>query len=149
MKWAPGYFDTTVDLISDITQIPDMFTKGDYPYSWSGFAAIGPFKGLSSFTNNVHAQNTDSLSQMDVSDSFFGIDKEVYVGTILQNAANPKYRYDPKSGMKPSVFLIRLTPTRAPPGPMKSSKFRITRKYRRLPPMVCTSTRPATRSASR
>ncbi|MGG1878742.1 electron transport protein [Paenibacillus cisolokensis] len=110
VKWAPGYFDTTVDLISDITQIPDMFTKGDYPYSWSGFAAIGPFKGLSSFTNNVHAQNTDSLSQMDVSDSFFGIDKEVYVGTILQNAANPKYRYDPKSGMKPSVFFDTLDP---------------------------------------
>ncbi|GAE07657.1 hypothetical protein JCM10914_3897 [Paenibacillus sp. JCM 10914] len=116
LKWAPGNFDTTVDLVSDITQIPDMFTKGGHPYSWSGFAAVGPFKGLSTFSNNVHAQNTDTLSQMDISDKLWGIDREIYLGTILQNAANPKFRYDPNSGIKPTDFFKLLDPNPDTPG---------------------------------
>lgn len=116
VKWAPGNFDTTVDLISDTTQIPDMFTKGDHPYSWSGSAMAGPFQGLSAFSNNVHAQNTDTLSQSDVSDTLFGIDKEVYIGTILQNAPNPKFRYDPTSGQKPSAFFDMVDPNPGTPG---------------------------------
>lgn len=116
MKWAPGNFDTTVDLISDVTQIPDMFTKGDHPFSWSGFAIAGPFKGLSTFSNNVHAQNTDTLSQSEISEPLWGIDKEIYVGTILQNAAHRKFRYDPKSGLKPTEFFNRLDPNPGTPG---------------------------------
>jgi len=116
VKWAPGNFDTTVDLVSDVTQIPDMFTKGGHPYSWSGFAIAGPFKGLSTFSNNVHAQNTDTLSQTEVSDRLWGIDKEIYVGTILQNAASPKFRYDPTSGLKPTEFFNRLDPNPGTPG---------------------------------
>src|SRR5690606_26761276 len=62
-KWPPGNFDSTIDLESNPAQIPDSFTKGDHPYGWSGFAAAGPFHGLSAFSNNVHAQNSDSLGQ--------------------------------------------------------------------------------------
>lgn len=116
IKWMPGTFDTTADLVSDVTQIPDMFTKGDHPYSWSGFAAAGPFKGLSTFSNNVHAQNTDTLSQTEVSEPMWGIDKEIYVGTILQNAAYRKFRYDPGSGLKPTEFFNRLDPNPGTPG---------------------------------
>ncbi|MHA2858422.1 electron transport protein [Paenibacillus lautus] len=116
IKWAPGNFDTTVDKVSDVTQIPDMFTKGDHPYSWSGFAIAGPFKGLSTFSNNVHAQNTDTLSQTEVSEPLMGIDKEIYVGTILQNAAHRKFRYDPSSGLKPTEFFDRLDPNPGTPG---------------------------------
>ncbi len=116
VNWAPGNFDSTIDLVANPAQIPDSFTRGDYPYGWSGFAAAGPFKGLSSFSSNVHAQNSNPLAQAEASRPLFGLDKEVYVGTILQNAANPKYRFDPHSGRKPSRFFAGVDPTPGVPG---------------------------------
>ena len=110
-NWIPGNFDSTIDLKSNLTQIPDSFTRRDHPYGWSGFAAAGPFRGLSVFCNNVHSQNSDTTSQAEASKALFGIDKEVYLGTILQNAASAKYRFDPKSGIKPSSFLASVDPT--------------------------------------
>jgi hypothetical protein len=115
-SWPPGNFDSTIDIKSNPSQIPDSFTLGDHPYGWSGQNGAGPFKGLSAFSNNVHAQNSDSLSQADASPALFGIDKEVYLGTILQNAANPKYRFDPNLGMKPSEFFASVDPTPGAPG---------------------------------
>ncbi|MDF2683981.1 MAG: hypothetical protein K0R47_5171 [Brevibacillus sp.] len=116
LKWPKGNFDSTIDMKSNPAQIPDSFTMGDFPYGWSGHAMAGPFKGLSTFNNNVHAQNSDSLSQSEVSRELFGIDKEVYIGTILQNAANPKYRYSPSEGIKPSEFFAKVDPTPGTPG---------------------------------
>lgn len=40
----------------------------------------------------------------------------MYLGTLLQNAANPKYRYDPKSGLKPTEFFAKVDPTPGVPG---------------------------------
>ncbi|MGF7087710.1 mono/diheme cytochrome c family protein [Kroppenstedtia sanguinis] len=116
LKWPRGNFDSTIDMVSNPAQIPDSFTKGDHPYGWSGFATAGPFHGLSAFSNNVHAQNSDSLGQAENSSPLFGIDQEVYLGTILQNAANPKFRYDPKKGKKPSSFFTAVDPTPGVPG---------------------------------
>jgi len=115
-KWPAGNFDSTIDLKNNPAQIPDSFTKGGHPFGWSGFAAAGPFNGLSAFSNNVHAQNADSLAQSEASQALFGIDKEVYIGTILQNAANPRYRYNPGSGLKPSEFFAGVDPTPGVPG---------------------------------
>ncbi|MEC2074944.1 electron transport protein [Metabacillus fastidiosus] len=116
IKWPRGNFDTTIDLASNPIQIPDAFTLNDHPYSWSGFAAVGNFKGLSTFNNNVHAQNTDSLTQAELSKELFGMDKEVYIGTILQKAAHKKYRYKTSMGVKPSNFLKERGPTRGADG---------------------------------
>ncbi|MED4584432.1 electron transport protein [Brevibacillus choshinensis] len=116
LKWPKGNFDSTIDMKSNPAQIPDSFTMGDFPYGWSGHAMAGPFKGLSTFNNNVHAQNSDSLLQSEVSRELFGIDKEVYIGTLLQNAANPKYRYSPSEGIKPSEFFAKVDPTPGTPG---------------------------------
>jgi hypothetical protein len=116
IKWPRGNFDSTIDLESNPSQIPDSFTLGDHPYGWSGFAAVGPFKGLSSLNNNVHAQNSDILAQSDQSKPLFNIDKEVYIATILQNAANQTFRFDPKSGQKPSDFFATVDPTPKAPG---------------------------------
>jgi len=116
LKWPKGHIDTSIDMVNNPGQIPDAFTFGDFPYGWSGFAAVGPFEGLSVFTNNVNAQNTDPLSQIEVSQELFGIDKELYIATILQNAANKKFRYDPGSGLKPSEFLEKVDPTPGVPG---------------------------------
>ncbi|QOR64679.1 electron transport protein [Cytobacillus suaedae] len=110
ISWPPGNFDTTYELEANPTQIPDSFTLGDHPYGWSGFAAAGPFNGLTTFSNNVHAQNADTLTQMDLSEALFDIDKEVYIGTILQKAANPKFRYNPTLEEKPSEFLSKIDP---------------------------------------
>jgi hypothetical protein len=78
-----------------------------HPYGWSGHAMADPFKGISTFNNNVHAQNSDSLSQSEVSRELFGIDKEVYIGTVLQNAANPKFRYTPKCRFNNWIYSTR------------------------------------------
>ncbi|MBB5325604.1 cytochrome c551/c552 [Anoxybacillus tepidamans] len=110
-SWPRGNFDSTIDMKANPSQIPDSFTLGDHPYGWSGFAAAGPFRGLAVFSNNVHAQNADSLSQSEISQALFGIDKEVYLGTILQNAANPKFRYEPNKKEKPSTFFTKVDPT--------------------------------------
>jgi hypothetical protein len=116
VQWPRGNFDSTIDMKSNPAQIPDSFTKGGHPYGWSGFAMAGPFNGLAAFSNNVHSQNSDSLSQSEASKVLFNLDKEAYLGIILQNAANPKYRYDPKSGMKPSDFFAKVDPTPGVPG---------------------------------
>jgi hypothetical protein len=110
-SWPRGNFDSTIDLEANPAQIPDSFTLGDHPYGWSGFAAAGPFNGLTTFSNNVHAQNADALSQSEISKPLFGIDKEVYLGVILQNAANPKFRYKPNIDVKPSEFFNSVDPT--------------------------------------
>jgi hypothetical protein len=115
-NWPKGNFDSTIDMKSNPAQIPDSFTKGGHPYGWSGFAMAGPFNGLAAFSNNVHSQNSDSLSQSEASRALFNLDKEVYLGILLQNAANPKYRYDTKSGVKPSVFFSKVDPTPGVPG---------------------------------
>lgn len=85
LKWPPGFFDSTIDLKSNPTKIPDSFIIGDYPFGWSGFASAGPFHGLSTFSINVHAQNSDSLSQSKISKPLFGIDKDMYLGAILRS----------------------------------------------------------------
>lgn len=53
---------------------------------------------------------------MEVSGPALGIDKEVYLGTLLQNAATPKYRYQPNKKEKPSEFFSRVDPTPGAPG---------------------------------
>jgi hypothetical protein len=111
VSWPRGNFDSTIDMKANPSQIPDSFTLGDHPYGWSGFAAAGSFRGLSTFSNNVHAQNADSLAQSEISEALFGVDKEVYIGTILQNAANPKFRYKPNVNEKPSEFFAKVDPT--------------------------------------
>ncbi|MCD8509422.1 MAG: electron transport protein [Bacillus sp. (in: Bacteria)] len=115
-SWPKGNFDSTIDLVSNPTQIPDSFTLEDHPYGWNGFAAVGPFHGLSSLNNNVHAQNSDLLAQFEQSNELFDIDKEVYIGTILQNAPNRRYRYDPDSGEKPSEFFASIDEDPEVPG---------------------------------
>ncbi len=115
-QWPRGNFDSTIDMNNNPAQIPDSFTLGDHPYGWSGFAMAGPFRGLTVFSNNVHAQNADSLTQADASPALFDIDKEVYLGTILQNAAHPRYRYQPNAEQKPSQFFRKVDPTPGQPG---------------------------------
>ncbi|MDF2946402.1 MAG: electron transport protein [Bacillales bacterium] len=116
VKWIPGSNDTTIDLKNNPVQIPDAFTLGDGPYGWSGQGQVGPFNGLSAAINNAHSQNMDAVSQSEISEPVLRIDKDLYLGTLLQNAANKKYRYNPNSNEKASNFFKKVDPNPEAPG---------------------------------
>ncbi|SHT00159.1 Predicted thiol oxidoreductase [Mycobacteroides abscessus subsp. abscessus] len=122
IKWPAGSNDTTIDLHNNPVQIPDAMTNGDRPFGWSGQGQIGPFNGISAAINNAHSQNMDAVSASEISKYTMKIDKEVYLGTVLQNASNPKYRYDGKSSQKPSDFFAKVDPTPGVPGVNRLTK---------------------------
>ena len=76
----------------------------------------GPFRGLTSQNNNVHALNSDSLLLADASPTLFGIDKEVFLAIVLQNAADKHYRFQTSDRGMPSGFLAAVKPAPASPG---------------------------------
>ena len=76
----------------------------------------GPFRGLSSQNNNVHALNSDSLLLAESSQTLFDMDKEMYLGILLQNAASRRYRFPPSRPQRPSEFLAALSGAKGGPG---------------------------------
>lgn len=113
---APDNFDPTLDLTNNPTQIPGSFTFGDYPYGWSGFAGAGPFRGLSMLANDVYGLNADATNEVAGAPEVFGLDREVYLGTLLQGAENPRLRYLAADARKPSEILAMGDSTPGSPG---------------------------------
>jgi hypothetical protein len=113
LAWPPGNFDSTPDNINNPSQIPSSYTFDSYPYGWSGFASVGWFHGLTTLNSNVHATNSDPTTGAYASPYLLGIDKETYLGVILQNSANGKFRLP--EGVKPSEFLEKNDPTPGTP----------------------------------
>jgi hypothetical protein len=111
LRWPPGTFDSTADLVANPSQNPDSFTWGDHPFGWTGFASIGPFRGLSTLNNNVHALNSDGLSHVELTEELFGFSKELHYAMTLQNSALARYRWDYRDGVLPSVFFALVNPT--------------------------------------
>ena len=109
--WPRGSFDSTPDGVSNPTSIPSVFTVEGHPYGWSGHAAIGPFSGLFALAANMHGLMTDPTADAAAAPGLLGIDSEVYLGTILQGAARPAYRFEPTEGRKPSEILAEADPT--------------------------------------
>jgi hypothetical protein len=116
LKWPQGNFDSMIDLVAAPAQIPTSFSRWNHPFAYSGPFAVGPFRGLSAQTNNVHALNSDALAHADASPVLFGMDTEVYLATLLHRAADPRFRYDPATGRKPSAFFATVDPTPGTPG---------------------------------
>ncbi|WP_298954409.1 cytochrome C oxidase Cbb3 [uncultured Methylobacterium sp.] len=114
--WPPGSFDSSPDLVNNPTSIPSSFTRDAHPYGWSGHAGIGPFRGLSALNNNVHGLNSDATAQAAAAPTLFGLDPEVYLGTLLQAAPDRGLRFDPAGGRKPSAVLAAGDPTPGVPG---------------------------------
>ncbi|TWH42331.1 hypothetical protein CAL7102_05975 [Dulcicalothrix desertica PCC 7102] len=98
-----GNFESSTDSINNTTQIPSGFTFKNHPYSSDGQFAVGPFAGLSAFNNAVHSSEINLLAATQLSQETLNIDPEVYIGTFLQNAADPRLRLP--DGVKPSVWL--------------------------------------------
>lgn len=115
-SWPAGSFDSSADRETNPTSIPSSFSAYGEPYSWSGRAGIGPFKGLSALNNNVHAANSDTTQQTRAAKVLFGLDPEVYLGTVLQGAAATALRYDPATGKPPTKVLEAADPTPGTPG---------------------------------
>lgn len=114
LSWPPGNFDSSGDINNNPAQIPSSYTHEAWPYGWSGFASVGWFHGLTTLNSNVHAVNSDLTTGADASEPLLGIDKEIYLGTMLQNAANPRFRLP--EGAKPSEFFDKIDPTPGTPG---------------------------------
>ncbi|MCW5314389.1 hypothetical protein GTQ43_11395 [Nostoc sp. KVJ3] len=100
-----GHFESSPDGIRDSTKIPSLFTFKNFPYAASGEAAVGPFAGLSVLTNSVHSSEVNLFAAAQISAVTLGIDPEVYIGILLQNAAVPSLRLPEKVIVKPSEWL--------------------------------------------
>jgi hypothetical protein len=105
-----GNFESSPDRINNTTQIPSTFTFKSGPYLPDGQFAVGPFGGLSAQTNSVFSSEINLLAAYQLSAQTIGIDPEVYLGTILQNAADPRLRLPPGKPVKPSQWLRKVAP---------------------------------------
>jgi hypothetical protein len=104
-----GHFESSPDGINNTTQIPPLFTFKSGPYTAGGEFAVGPFGGLGAVTNGVHSSEINLLAAAQQSATTLGIDREVYLGTVLQNAADPALRL-PDRPVKPSEWLRKVAP---------------------------------------
>ncbi|WP_315788651.1 di-heme oxidoredictase family protein [Fischerella sp. JS2] len=105
-----GHFESSPDGIDNTTQIPSVFTFQTHPYLADGQFAVGPFAGLSAINNAVHSSEINLLAAAQLSQKTLGIDSEVYIGTFLQNAADPRLRLPPGQPVKPSEWLRQVAP---------------------------------------
>ncbi|MBD2439224.1 hypothetical protein [Nostoc sp. FACHB-110] len=105
-----GNFESSTDGIKNTTQIPNNFTFKTAPYTASGEAAVGPFAGLSAFNSAVHSSETNILGAYELIAKSLKIDPEVYLGTILQNAADARIRLPEGFTVKPSDWLRTIAP---------------------------------------
>lgn len=105
-----GHFESSPDTINNTTQIPTVFTFKSGPYTAGGEFAVGPFAGLTVQASSVHSSEINLLAAAQQSALFLGIDREVYLGTVLQNAADPRLRLPDGAPVKPSEWLRRVAP---------------------------------------
>lgn len=105
-----GNFESSPDTINNTTQIPSIFTFKSGPYLPDGQFAVGPFGGLSGQTNSVYSSEINLLAAAQLSAATIGIDPEVYLGTTLQNAADPRLRLPNGAPVKPSQWLRKVAP---------------------------------------
>ncbi|NEP18335.1 MAG: hypothetical protein F6J97_15765 [Leptolyngbya sp. SIO4C1] len=105
-----GNFESSPDGINNTTQIPTVFTFKTRPYGFDGGFAVGPFGGLSAINNAVHSSEVNLLAAAQKSAETLGIDPELYLGTVLQNAVDPTIRLPEGDPVQPSVWLRQVAP---------------------------------------
>jgi len=105
-----GNFESSPDRVNNSTQIPSVFTFQSGPCGMDGGFAVGPFGGLSSINNAVHSSEVNLLAAAQRSEERLGIDREVYLGVVLQNAADRGIRLPSGDPVKPSEWLRKVAP---------------------------------------
>lgn len=106
----PGHFESSLDRISNTTQIPHVFTWGLNKFTFDGAFQAGPFRGLSAANSAVHSSEVNIIANA-FDSALLDIDTQVYAGILLQRAADPAVRL-PSSGapVRPSSFLRSVIP---------------------------------------
>ncbi|MDJ0708028.1 MAG: hypothetical protein QNJ46_32550 [Leptolyngbyaceae cyanobacterium MO_188.B28] len=105
-----GNFESSTDGINNTVQIPSVFTFKGNPYGADGQLAVGPFAGLSAFNSAVHSSEINILGNWELIAKSLGIDPEVYLGVVLQNASDPDIRLPDDKTVKPSKWLREVAP---------------------------------------
>lgn len=105
-----GHFESSPDGINNTTQIPSVFTFQSGPFFFDGQFAIGPFAGLSAAGNGVHSSEGNLIAAAQLSAETLGLDSEIYLGVVLQNAADPRLRLPEGVRVKPSEWLRQVAP---------------------------------------
>jgi len=67
------------------------------------------FRRLSS-NNSVHSSEINLLAAFQLSEQTIGLDPEVYLGVVLQNAVDPSIRLPDGGAVKPSEWLRQVAP---------------------------------------
>ncbi|MCK6486351.1 MAG: hypothetical protein HUU22_08570 [Phycisphaerae bacterium] len=102
-----GGFEAAPDGVTAVTKIPDSFVFGEGGMGWDGGFQIGPFGGVAAFSNAVHTFEVNMLGPgvpgSNGSRAVAGLDPEVYLGMVLQNASDPSVRIS--DDVKPSEWL--------------------------------------------
>jgi hypothetical protein len=116
-----GSFEAAPDSVSALTKIPDNFVFGEGGMGWDGGFQLGPFGGISAFSNAVHSFELNFLSVQFISKMQAGVDPEVYLGVILQHAGNPALRIP--DGVRPSEWLAQNFPDAEREGLVQLAQF--------------------------
>lgn len=103
-----GTFDAGPDSRTSLVRVPDVFVFGEGGMGWDGGFNIGPFGGVTAFSSAVHSFELSMSSPFYSPESVLEHDPEVFLGMILQNAADPALRIP--DGVKPSVWLKQNFP---------------------------------------
>jgi hypothetical protein len=103
-----GQFESSPDAINNTTQIPSIVSGANSPSGWDGAFGVGPFGGVAMISNAVHTSEINLLAASQQSGPTIGVDREVYIATALQAAANPLVRYVPSVDVPPSAFLAAV-----------------------------------------
>ncbi|MGI0486751.1 hypothetical protein ACN4EK_15025 [Pantanalinema rosaneae CENA516] len=114
LSWPPGNFVSNGDLKNNTAKVPSSYTHEAFPYAWSGVASIGWFHGLTTLNNAVFGLNADPTTTADAAPGVLGIDKDLYLGTMFQNAPSSHYRLP--EAARPSEFFEQVDPTPDAPG---------------------------------
>jgi hypothetical protein len=105
----PGHFESSIDRISNTTQIPHVFTWGLNKFTFDGAFQAGPFRGLSAANSAVHSSEVNIVANAFDSQRL-DIDSQVYDGILLQAAADSALRLPAGAPVRPSDFLRSVIP---------------------------------------
>ncbi len=103
-----GSFDAGPDGLASPSRIPDSFVFGEGGMGWDGGFNIGPFGGVTAFSSAVHSFELSMMSPVFAGEAPIGMDPEIFLGTILQNAADPNIRLP--NDVKPSEWFFSRFP---------------------------------------
>ncbi len=103
-----GNFEAAADATTAETRIPDVFIFGEGGMGYDGGFQIGPFGGAAALSSAVHSFEINFLGPESLSRLVADLDPEIYLGLVLQNAADSALRIP--DGVRPSEWLGQRVP---------------------------------------